>query len=117
MHREMCWTLSHGINTKIAYGQRKQDNALSCPFKHFCSISPDSDILPYSLYSLECCYCYKKWWCISRLLSIQFSHASNYRVFVPLLTLISLQFRNHHREIRRFSAHFILQQLPIIIEK
>ena len=117
MHREMCWTLSHGIDTKITYGQRKQDNSPSCPFKHFLSISPDSDILPYSPYSLECCYCCtKNWWFISRL-SIQFSHAPNYRVFVQLLTLVSLQFRNHHRAIRRFSTHFTLQQLPVIIEK
>ena len=50
MHREMCWTLSRGIDTKITYGQRKQDNAPSCPFKHFSSMSPDSDILPYSPY-------------------------------------------------------------------
>ena len=41
-------------------------------------------------------------------LSIQFSHAPNYRVFVQLLTLISLQFRNHHRAIRRFPTHFTL---------
>ena len=47
---------------------------------------------------------YKKWWCISRLLYIQFSHALNYQ----LLTLISLQFRNHHRAIRRFPTHFTL---------
>ena len=60
MHREMRWTLSHGIDTKITYGQRKQDNAPSCPFKHFLSMSPDSDILPYSPYSLEYCYCCTK---------------------------------------------------------
>ena len=50
MHREMCWTLSRGIDTKITYGQRKQDNTPSCPFKYFSSMLPDSDILPYSPY-------------------------------------------------------------------
>ena len=56
----MRWTLSHGIDTKITYRQRKQDNAPSCPLKHIRSMSPDSDILPYSPYSLEYCYCCTK---------------------------------------------------------
>ena len=54
-YKEICW-----VDAKITYGQSKQDNAPSCPFKHFRSMSPDSDILPYSPYSLEYCYCCTK---------------------------------------------------------
>ena len=57
---------------------------------------------------------YKKWWFISRL-SIQFSHAPNYRVFVPLTTVeryVISQHLSHSSNYRLLSRNSTFDTTP-----